>query len=325
MIAAQSLSISPATEAEARYRAVFRRLHAGHAACLDDEWLSRPCVDRTGAALSPVVWSRRNGPWTPVSVLWIGAAPGNAGGRGAGDMGAHGTRIPFGGDIAGANLDLLLDAVGLDRDRTFIAAALNQLPDRGGGEPSAAELSRPVGDYSNSVAVLRDTILASGAALVIALGNVAMRACVAAVAPPGAAGETVLLPSLERLRRAGLERGFATDWPVGDALPGVDPGFLADWRGTWPGPPPRLLWLMHPSAQNMSPHAGADTGFHRRMVQTLRALRGALGRPLPGSLSPARDRVEKTPAPGVYGTLEWRERVGPRHAELIRLWREKGL
>jgi uracil-DNA glycosylase len=325
MIAAQSLSISPATEVEARYRAIFRRLHAGHAACLDDEWLSRPCADRTGAAVAPVVWSRRNGPWTRVSVLWVGAAPGNAGGRGAGDMGAHGTRIPFGGDIAGANLDLLLDAAGLDRDHTFIAAALNQLPDSGGGEPSAAELSLQVGDYPNSVAVLRDTILASGAGLVIALGNVAVRACVAAAAPPAAAGEAVRLPSLARLRRAGLARGAATEWPEGDALPGVDPGFLADWRGDWAGRLPRLLWLMHPSAQNMSPHAGTDTGFHRRMLETLQALRGAIGKPTRGPFPAARGHVEEASAPGVYRTLEWRERVGPRHAGLIRLWREKGL
>ena len=79
----------PISEQEARFRRVFRRLHAGHPACLADEWLTEPCRDERGAAMRPIAWSRRNGPWRRSELLWVGAAPGNAGGRGAGDLGAH--------------------------------------------------------------------------------------------------------------------------------------------------------------------------------------------------------------------------------------------
>ncbi len=345
MLAASTSAAAPQRAAEARYRAVFRRLHADHDACLDDEWLRQPCR-RDGAAVPPVVWSRRNGAWSRVHVLFVGAAPGNAGGRGSGDMGAHGTRIPFGGDIAGANLDLLLGSVGLSRDDVFITAVLNRLPDGGGGEPTAAEIARPAGAYADSIGALRDTILASGATAVVALGNVALRACVTAAAAPWRDdGGRVRLPSMRRLRAAGLARGRAAPWPDGlDGLGAVDAGFRSAWRSAWRGPLPRLLWLLHPSAQNMSPHAGTGTLFHRRMVETVAALRRALdglrpadsgARPAdaPGGAPPS---CEEPPDPGVgpaprarrgsvYRTAEWRERVGPRHARLLDLWREKGL
>src|SRR5687768_9837076 len=124
---------------------VFRKAHAGHRGCLQDEWLSEPCRQATGAAVErPLAWSRRNGPWQPVDVLWVGAAPGNAGGKGAGQLGAHATRIPFGGDIAGANLDVLLGSIGITRNDTFLTAALNSLPLAGGGEPTLAEIATPV-------------------------------------------------------------------------------------------------------------------------------------------------------------------------------------
>jgi hypothetical protein len=83
-----------------------------------------------------------------------------------------------------------------------------------------------------------------------------------------------------------------------------------------------VLWLLHPSAQNMSPHAGVDTVFHERMLDTLRALvrgmREVVGRTPP----PFRP---KPPTEGIYALPEWRESVGPRHAELDGLWREKGV
>src|SRR5688500_15695987 len=82
---------------EERFREIFRRVHAEHAACVDDEWLMSACRSRAGTPAQPVVWSRRNGPWHRVEILFVGAAPGNAGGKGKGDQGAHGTRIPFGG------------------------------------------------------------------------------------------------------------------------------------------------------------------------------------------------------------------------------------
>lgn len=308
---------------EARFRAIFRRAHAGHPGCAEDEWLSTPCRLPGGVVADrSVVWSRRNGPWRRVDVLWVGAAPGNAGGRGSGDMGAHATRIPFGGDIAGANLDRLLQSAGLDRNSTFLVAALNQLPDRGGGEPTVAELRRPVGGYRTSAHLLRDTILAAAPRLVIALGNIGLRTTVAAARVDGR--DRLDLPGLRRLRAAGLERGRLAPWPGGATAPGA--AFRSEWEErTGGGPLPHLLWLLHPSAQNMSPFAGVDTAFHARMVETRAALRRAVAE----LLGPVPQEMGEVPwamgREGIYGLPEWRGAIGPRHRELIRLWREKGL
>ncbi|MEJ2677954.1 MAG: hypothetical protein P8174_02635 [Gemmatimonadota bacterium] len=304
---------------EARFRDIFRKVHAGHPGCLRDEWLTSPCRLANGRVLDrPIVWSRRNGPWQRVPVLWVGAAPGNAGGKGSGALGAHGTRIPFGGDVAGANMDVLLGSVGLDRNRTFIVAALNQLPEAGGGEPRTAELAAPVGDYPDSIGLLRDTILAAGPALVVALGNVALRVVIAAGRHHD--GPAPRLPGLARLRKAGLERGTAAVWPAGEA-PGS--AFLRAWRAAWGDAPlPRILWLLHPSAQNMSPYAGVDTAFHARMVQTRDALQAAVRDVLGTTLPAHRPRL---PRDGIYALPEWRDRIGPRHAQLDALWREKGI
>jgi len=303
---------------EERFRRIFRRAHADHPSCLRDEWLMEPCRLENGArADRSVVWSRRNGPWRQVDVLWVGAAPGNAGGRGSGDMGAHATRIPFGGDIAGGNLDVLLGSVGLDRNRTFIVAALNQLPARGGGEPRPVELRAPVGDHASSIHLLRDTLLAAGAGLVVVLGNVALRTAVAAARLQEQ--PRITLPGLGRLEDAGLERGTAIAWP-----PALSPdrAFLDAWSGAWGRAPlPRLLWLLHPSAQNMSPYAGTDTAFHARMVRTRDALRRAAAEVLGG----VPDRRMAPPTGGIYALPEWRAAIGSRHAELDRIWREKGV
>ncbi|MEJ2215764.1 MAG: hypothetical protein P8099_04025 [Gemmatimonadota bacterium] len=305
---------------ERRFRAIFRKVHAGHPACLADEWLTEPCRLASGEALErPVVWSRRNGPWGRVPVLWVGAAPGNAGGMGSGELGAHGTRIPFGGDVAGANMDVLLGSVGLDRNHTFIVAALNQLPVAGGGEPRTSELAQPVGDYCDSIRLLRDTIVAAGPALVVALGNVALRSVVAAGRRDDDGGR-LRLPGLTRLRRAGMERGVAVAWPTSEA---PAQSFVQDWRTAWGATPlPRILWLLHPSAQNMSPYAGTETAFYRRMVETRDALRTAARNVLDRALP------EKRPAPpfdGIYALPEWRGRIALRHAEMDALWREKGI
>lgn len=303
---------------ERRYRRIFRRAHAHHDGCAEDEWLMDPCRLRAGGeADRSLVWSRRNGPWRRVDVLWVGAAPGNAGGRGSGSMGAHGTRIPFGGDIAGGNLDVLLGSVGLDRNRTFIVAALNQLPERGGGEPRVAELRAPVGGYATSVHLLRDTLIAAGPRLVVALGNVAIRTTIAAarvIEKP-----RVTLPGLARLTAAGLERGRTVAWPDGFV---PDAAFAEQWADAWaPAHLPRLLWLLHPSAQNMSPYAREETAFHERMVETRRALRDGVEEVL-GAVP-----AERPPWPedGIYALAEWRDAIGRRHAELDRLWREKGV
>ena len=306
--------------AEIRYRSAFRRAHANHPRCLADEWLTEPCAGPDGQPVDrPLVWSRRNGPWERHETLWVGAAPGNAGGMGSGEMGAHGTRIPFGGDIAGANLDVLLSAMGLDRNRTFIVAALNRLPDRGGGEPRVSELREPVGEVPSSVHLLRETLLATAPRLVVALGNVALRSTVAAARLEEKSRLT--LPGKKRLEAAGFERGVVVAWP--DAFR-PDAAFLEAWESVRPDrAPPRVLWILHPSAQNMSPHAGADTVFHTRMLETLDAVRAA-GVDLFGTV-PDPGARPLPPSDGIYALPEWREAIGPRHAELDALWRSKGV
>ena len=252
-------------------------------------------------------------------MLFVGAAPGNAGGKGAGDMGAHATRIPFGGDIAGANLDVLLASAGLTRDDVFIVAALNRLPDAGGGEPTSRELAEPVGEYPSSVHLLRDTIHAAAPKLIVALGNVGLRTLVAATRLESDA--TLRLPSLDALKKAGLERNATRAWP--DAF-APDPAF-ARARGD---SMPAILWLTHPSAQNMSPYARADTLFHARMVEARDALRSAVREVI--GVEPPRERAD-VPQRGdgrsdsIYDLPEWRNAIGARHATLAQLWRDKGV
>ncbi len=302
---------------EERFRSIFRTLHRDHATCLDDEWLMRPCMDRNGVPLGrPWVWSRRNGPWRRVPVLWVGAAPGNAGGRGRGALGAHGTRIPFGGDVAGANLEVLLGSVGIDRNETFIVAALNRLPDRGGGEPTSREIREPAGGFPDSIAVLRATLIACGPTLVIALGNVAARAVAAAwLRSPGDAG----LPSLAALGRVGWARLSR----IGglDVLGPPSPGLRDAWHEAWgTDAAPDAVWLTHPSAQNMSPFAAEDTAFHRRMLETRDALRDAIRSAL-GSRPPA--ARAPIPTDGIYALPEWREAIVPRLSTMDDLWRRR--
>lgn len=302
------------------HREIFRRAHAGHAACLRDEWLMHGCSALSVAGRpSPTSWSRRNGAWRPVDVLFVGAAPGNAGGKGGGDMGAHATRIPFGGDIAGANLDVLFASAGLSRDEVFIVAALNRLPDAGGGEPTLRELAEPVGDYPSSAHLLRDTMRASAPRLVVALGNIGLRTAIAATRLEPA--EALRLPTLDALRKTGLERNRTSAWP--DPFP-PDAAFAAA-RGT---PMPAVLWLTHPSAQNMSPYARTDTLFHARMLEARDALRAAVRDVL--GIEPPKERADVPlhgagRADSIYDLPEWRNAIGPRHATLAELWRSKGV
>jgi hypothetical protein len=101
-----------------------------------------------------------------------------------------------------------------------------------------------------------------------------------------------------------------------------DEAFAEDWQRAWRRPLPDVLWLTHPSAQNMSPFARTDTLFHARMVEARNALqdaaRGALGWTVP-------EQRAAPPDKGVYDLPEWRKLIGPRHAELARLWAEKGV
>jgi uracil-DNA glycosylase family 4 len=315
---------------EARFRAIFRAVHADHAACAADEWLNDPCRERVTGSVAdrPVVWSRRNGPWQRSAVLWVGAAPGNAGGLGSSDLGAHGTRIPFGGDIAGGNLDVLLSSIGLSRNDTFIVASLNQLPTKGGGEPTTAELAAPVGHYADSAALLRDTVVAVGPTLIVALGNVALRTLFAAltrsdsnrVGEPDSSPAALRLPTSARVATHGFARGRAATWPASAPF---DDGFRNAWRNAWQAEPAfHVLPLLHPSAQNMSPFAGTHTVFHARMLETRTALQAAARHVL--GVRPPRSRPT-TPATGIYALPEYRERVAERHARYDELWRLKGV
>lgn len=276
----------------------------------------------------PIVWSRRNGPWRRTDVLWVGAAPGNAGGLGSSDLGAHGTRIPFGGDIAGGNLDVLMSSIGLSRNDTFIVASLNQLPEKGGGEPTTRELAAPVGRYPDSVALLRDTVIATGPRLIVALGNVALRVLFVAltrpdtsvVGDPSADAPPLRLPTTARLAAHGFERGSLSRWP--DSAPMAD-GFVREWRDAWEETPdPFVVPILHPSAQNMSPFARPETAFHTRMLETRAALEraavDALGIELPR-------RRPTTPDSGIYALPEYRDRVAERHERYDELWRKKGV
>ena len=304
-------------EQEALFADIFRKLHARHPNCLQDEWLTEPCKLKNGRPdPRPIAWSRRNGPWRQVDILWVGAAPGNAGGKGAGHLGAHGTRIPFGGDVAGANLDALLGSIGITRNDTFITASLNSLPAAGGGEPTFAELSARVGDYSSSLHSLRDTVLACGPRLIVALGNVGVRALIGAAQLEE---RGLALPTQRRLEKAGLARHHARAWPI-DAAP--DPSFESVWQQRWARSLPFILWLTHPSAQNMSPYAGVQTVFHTRMLEARAALLQAVQDTL-GWIPPA--QRASYPRDGIYALKEWVELVGPRHEKLDALWREKGV
>jgi uracil-DNA glycosylase len=296
---------------------IFRALHAHHPNCLQDEWLTEPCRLKNGELdPRPIAWSRRNGPWHEVPLLWVGAAPGNAGGKGKGLLGAHATRIPFGGDVAGANLDVLLGSIGITRNDTFITASLNSLPAAGGGEPTFAELSAPVGTYPSSLHSLRDTMLVTAPQMIVALGNVGLRALVAAAQLDKA---RIALPTQRKLEKAGLVRYQASAWPAAIA---PDEAFAREWQQRSSRPLPFLLWLTHPSAQNMSPYARVHTLFHKRMVQTRDALRIAVASKLRWHVP---SRRAGYPDDGIYALKEWRELVGPRHAQLDQLWRDKGV
>ena len=305
------------TEEEKRFQQIFRKLHAHHPNCLKDEWVSEPCaLSKTKPDPRPIAWSRRNGPWRHSALLWVGAAPGNAGGKGSGILGAHATRIPFGGDVAGANLDVLLGSIGITRNDTFITASLNSLPAAGGGEPTLAELSAQVGDYESSLHSLRDTILAVGPQMIVALGNVGLRSTIASTRLDS---DGIVLPTQRKLEKAGFTRYESIGWPT-DLAP--DEPFMNEWRQRWSRDLPWLLWLTHPSAQNMSPYAREETAFHTRMLDTRDALRSAVQQRLGWKLPRQRALY---PSDGIYDLKEWRELVGPRHTQLDALWRDKGV
>jgi hypothetical protein len=147
------------------------------------------------------------------------------------------------------------------------------------------------------------------------LGNIALRVSLGA---PSLLQQP-RLPSLAQLTKLGLQRNLWQHWP--DAL-SPDPAFVDAWQRAWQRPLPAVLWLTHPSAQNMSPFARTDTLFHARMLEARDALqeaaRSALGWTIPLQRA-------KPPDTGIYDLPEWRKLIGPRHSELARLWAEKGV
>jgi hypothetical protein len=114
-------------------------------------------------------------------------------------------------------------------------------------------------------------------------------------------------------------RYHAIHWP-NDVAP--DDAFAHEWQTRWSRGLPFVLWLTHPSAQNMSPYAGVRTAFHTRMLETRAALREAVRSKLGWKLP---NRRARCPSDGIYALKEWKELVGPRHEQLDKLWREKGV
>ena len=110
---------------------------------------------------------------------------------------------------------------------------------------------------------------------------------------------------------------------IGGHLATPDPEFLAAWQGAWSDAElPAILWLTHPSAQNMSPYAGRETVFHSRMLDALSALRKTAREVL--GWTPPRERPHP-PTDGIYALAEWRELIAPRNYDLDELWRAKGV
>jgi hypothetical protein len=127
---------------------------------------------------------------------------------------------------------------------------------------------------------------------------------------------------MPRLAQAGLERGAVAAWPD-TALPLAN-GFRNAWRAAWhENPELYVVQLLHPSAQNMSPFAGSETLFHRRMVETRDALCAAVEQVL--DLPPRVPRPSLPTTGGIYDLPEWRDRIAPRHRQLDQLWRERGV
>jgi hypothetical protein len=152
--------------------------------------------------------------------------------------------------------------------------------------------------------------------LLVALGNVALRVVFAAAR----LAQSSRLPSQKQLESIGFARGLWTRWPT--QWP-TDSQFLEAWQAAWNVAEfPTVVWLTHPSAQNMSPYAGRDTVFHSRMRDARTALRKA-AREVLGWTLPA--RRPDPPADGIYALPEWKELIAPRNAMLDRLWRVKGI
>ena len=163
--------------------------------------------------------------------------------------------------------------------------------------------------------IVRDTILAVCPKLIVALGNIALRVVFASAR----LDQSSKLPTLDRLNSIGLNRNHSLWWPE-QMLP--DESFIDEWNESCPGKLPAILWLTHPSAQNMSPYARTDTLFHSRMTDARAALRSAVRDVLDYTVPETRPQI---PRNGIYALPEWRELIAPRFEVLDNLWRGKGI
>lgn len=116
-----------------------------------------------GLADKTAVLSELNGSLHP-KVFFIGEAPGR--------VGADRTRRPFYGDKSGANLQILLDSIGLSRDEIFITSAVMCSP------RSATDANRKptVREIKNCSTYLKRVLELIDPPIIATLGSVALEA-----------------------------------------------------------------------------------------------------------------------------------------------------
>lgn len=121
----------------------------------------RKCPDLTGRA---AVLSELNGNFRQPKVFFLAEAPGRQGG--------NRTRRPFSGDKSGANFQVLLDSIGLQREEIFItnSALCNPYTLTGANrKPTKTEIK-------NCSGFLRKTIEIVNPKIIVTLGAVALEA-----------------------------------------------------------------------------------------------------------------------------------------------------
>ena len=124
---------------------------------------ARKCVICPDLAEKTAVLSNMNGNISP-KVLFVAEAPGR--------QGADRTRRPFWGDKSGENFQVLLDSIGLSRDRIFITNAVMCSPRK----PSGANRRPKQSEIRNCSSYLKSTIDLIDPKIVATLGTVALGA-----------------------------------------------------------------------------------------------------------------------------------------------------
>ncbi len=124
---------------------------------------ARSCGVCPNLAGRTAVLSELNGSLEP-KVFFIGEAPGRAG--------ADRTRRPFFGDKSGDNFQILLDSIGLDREKIFITSAVMcspRSPTDANRKPARSEIKNCSAYLRRVLELLRPTVIAT-------LGAVALEA-----------------------------------------------------------------------------------------------------------------------------------------------------